>query len=165
MINNVSSTAPTDPILPTQRGALADGINAHNFTSNINASGSSLSFTHYGNVDDPPPFSRGRQRLATILDLPQHLLLYIVQLSCLPSSRRGYCPQPDYRRFHFNPDAKGEYRGSGFLGDDAEYTLSDDEWSEHAIGLHHLAMNVRLVSRGLYVGKSQSFPTRPYSDA
>lgn len=89
--------------------------------------------------------------MATLLDLPQHILLYIVQTSCLPRSRGGYSTQRDYDRYHVNPDAKGEYRGPGFVDDDGENPLGEDEWAEHAIGLHHLAMNVRLVSRGLYV--------------
>ena len=142
-------TANSMPASP-QRVHFAGG---NNLLNNVGAARSTLSFTSHGNVDDPPPFSRGRRRMATLLDLPQHVLLYIVQISCLPRrSSRGY---DNFERFHINPDAKGEYRGPpGLLINDGEYDLGEDEWAEHAIGLHHLAMSVRLVSRGLYVGQS-----------
>jgi hypothetical protein len=153
--NNLLSPATANSMLPPPHRV--NFVGGNNITSNSNANGSTLSFTSHGNVDDPPPFSRGRQRVATLLDLPQHILLYIVQMSCLPERRRGYSTQRDYDRYQINLDAKGEYRGPGFVDDDGENPLGEEEWAEHAIGLHHLAMNVRLVSRGLYVGQS----TRP----
>lgn len=147
--NNLLSPATANSILPGPQRVHFVGENI--ITRNPDANRSTLSFTSHGNVDDPPPFSRGRRRIATLLDLPQHILLYIVQVSCLPRrSRREY---DQYDRFHMNinPDAKGEYRGPTIMGGEGEYSLSEDEWAEHAVGLHHLAMNVRLVSRGLYV--------------
>jgi len=63
----------------------------------------------------------------------------------------------------FNPDAKGEYRGNYVPRDGYEYYHGsedfidqDEEWAEHAAGLYQLAVSVRLVCRGLYVGQSHS---------
>ncbi|PVF96782.1 hypothetical protein CPB86DRAFT_786552 [Serendipita vermifera] len=135
---------------------------------NLTANSSTSSFTHYGHGADPPPFPRDRPPM-TLLDLPQHILLYIVQLSCLPTRRgskqegtsrantwTGYNSNNSWRR-DINPDAKGEYRGfprqetyrDGYeMGMDM---TNEEEWAEHAMGLYHLAMSVRLVNRGLYV--------------
>lgn len=156
--NNPYNSISNDLFSPSTANSMMPGpprvrfAGGTNLASNGSANESTLSFTSHGNVDDPPPFSRGRRRMATLLDLPQHVLLYIVQISCLP--RRGRRGQDGYDNFHINPDAKGEYRGPGYLGEDGNYSLGEDEWAEHAVGLHHLAMNVRLVSRGLYVGQS-----------
>ncbi|CAG7851398.1 SubName: Full=Uncharacterized protein {ECO:0000313/EMBL:CCA69339.1} [Serendipita indica DSM 11827] len=142
------------------------------------------SFVQQGHTDDPPPFTshplptenrRWRYGPApSLLDLPQHILLYIVQISCLPT-RSGY--QEDdtsrARTYGYNADAKGEYRGTVMSGrrgrrQEEEYIdewrdagtsrqefgvglSEEEEWAEHAMGLYHLAMNVRLVCRGLYV--------------
>jgi hypothetical protein len=69
------------------------------------------------------------------MDLPQHVLLYIVQLTCLPSEAMN-----------------GRKSSSLGVGTGFGVAISDaGEWADHAIGLFNLATNIRLVSRAFYV--------------
>lgn len=105
------------------------------FADNIEAARSTASFTSHAGID-PPPFPHPRRRI-TLLDLPQHVLLYIVQLTCLPSTV-----------------AEGRKSSSLGVGTGFGVAIGDEEeWADHAIGLYHLAANVRLVNRALYVGE------------
>ncbi|KAG8754533.1 hypothetical protein FRC14_004989 [Serendipita sp. 396] len=126
--------------------------------ANPAANHSTGSFVQQGHSDNPPPFPRRRIRI-TLLDLPQHVLLYILQLSCLPTG--GGLVQEGTSRsrtYQYNPDAKGEYRGrmsgNGGVSSISEFSIGmseEEEWAEHAQGLFHLAMSVRRACRALYV--------------
>lgn len=123
----------------------------------------------------PPPFPRPRER-KTLLDLPQHILLYIMQLTCLPRGRivpestlRGSASaggppayQESRRYAGYNPDAKTDYRGLTREGYAASYypdedISEEDGWAEHAAGLNHLAVSVRLTCRALYISACLDF--------
>ncbi|KAG8791636.1 hypothetical protein FRC17_008730, partial [Serendipita sp. 399] len=163
-----ASTSSLSPPSPTQRLQWAPRIAAEMRApdsvprapslayANPAANGSTSSFIHQGHSDNPPPFPRRRIRI-TLLDLPQHILLYILQLSCLPTGvalvQEGTSRS---RTYQYNADAKGEYRGgmSRGINDPGEFGIGlseEEEWAEHAQGLFHLAMSVRLACRALYV--------------
>lgn len=134
--SNNNRAAPSGNLLsPTTPNQNSRSIQRIHFADNLEAARSTTSFTSQAGTD-PPPFPHPKTRI-TLLDLPQHILLYIVQLTCLPSK---------------NPYSK---KGSS-LGVGGGYGVSisdEDEWADHAVGLLNLATSVRLVNRALYVGE------------